>query len=323
MSVSANAIPRRVGALINSAAKVQGAQWLVVHREQGRELELISRTAVSDDELRDSLAGISLVEETQLRIRDDLSSLQPSSDPVGYVLQITNDDGRELARDRLRIRTEGEPTGLATTGLPPGAAGWEEREMKSPTAQTMQAAITRQQFRHNEQILSLALKSIAPIAQVLQQAQGLNASLSERLEVSYAARARDAEQSIAVARAARTMEAEARSEEMRAEAISTAARTLSEWVPVAVHKIARKYGMSGDADVDPILEKLVTSLKPEQLEGLSKVLTPFQQNVLGDIWCTVNDRIEAKKKAAEAERKKNEPAPAALSPNGSQNGAAS
>lgn len=299
--ISAGGIPARVAAVLKSAAKVSGAAWLRLHRQIDRDLELVSSSPVTDEEIREDFGRIALIEETQLRIRDDLGALPAGAEAAVYIVTIQAEDGRELARDRLRLRVEGAIERAGDTGPAPGSRDWEASEARTPSSAVMQAAIVRQQYRHNE---ALAKSVVGAFAGTMEKTTGLIASLADKLEASYAARARDAEQSIAVARAQRTMEAEARAEEMRGEALKLAASTFAEWFPVAVHKIARKYGASGDAAIDPILEKLVLSFKPEQLDGLAQVLTPMQQQILGDLWVTVKDRVDARAKAkAEADAK--------------------
>lgn len=297
-------LTNRLAATLKSAAKVTGAQWIRVHRQAERELELVSTSAVTDEELREDFGRIAIIEETQLRIRDDLGSLPANGEPVIYLVTVTNDDGRELGRDRIRIRAASPSSELATSGPalpPPGSKEWEHSDPRTPTAHVMQQAVLRQQYRHNEALAGSVVKSYAP---TMEKMTGLIGTLTGALEASYEARARDAEKMISVQRQERTLAAEARAEEMRGEALKLAAGTFAEYFPVAIHKITRKYGLSGDDAIDPILEKLVLSFKPEQLDGLSSVLTPFQLGVLGDLWCTVKDRVEARTKAkAEAEAK--------------------
>lgn len=303
MTVISQALPARIGGVLRSAGKVKGAQWIRIHRQTERDLELVASSPVNDEELASDLARIALVEETQIRVRDDLASLPQNGEPAVYILTITSEEGRELARDRIRLRTSSAPTdestALARPGPPPGSVAWEHNEERSPTNAVMAAALLRQQYRHNEALAGSVVKSYAG---TIQQTTALLGTLSEALDKSIRARLSDAELHISNARQARTMEAEARAEEMRAEAMKLAAGTLAEWLPVGIHKIARKYGMSGDDAIDPLLEKMILSFKPEQLDSLQGILSPLQREMLGDVWCMVNDRVKARdaKKAAEA-----------------------
>lgn len=303
--LAANITPR-IAALVKSAGKVTGAQWLRVHRQTDRDLELVSTSSVTDEELREDFGRIAIIEECQLRIRDDLGSLPANGEPAVYLVTITNDDGRELGRERIRVRAPAPPASseLATQipGMPPpGSKEWEHTDARTPSAQVMQQAVLRQQYRHNEAMAGSIVKSYAP---TMEKMTGLIGTLTGALEASYEARARDAEKMISVQRQERTLAAEARAEELKAEAVKLAAGTFAEYFPVAVHKIAQKYGVSSDATIDPMLEKLVLSFKSEQLDALSTVLTPFQLQILGDLWCTVKDRVEErKKKKDEAEAK--------------------
>jgi hypothetical protein len=233
---------------------------------------------------------------------DDLHSVPVGTDVAVYILTINGDEGQELARDKVRLRVPQQATGIV--GPAPGSKDWEPTADAKPTAQVMQTAMMRQQYRHNEAMAKALVGSQAGLATVVEKVSGLVGSLSDKLDASHNARTKDAESMITVARQQRLLEAEARTEEMKGQAMKSAAETLSEWLPVAFHKIARKYGMSGDDAIDPMIEKMVLSFKVEQLDGLAQVLNPVQMQMFGDLWCTIKDRAEARKKKADADAKK-------------------
>lgn len=304
--VTPAALPQRIANVLASASKVRGASWLRIARQApSRSPEPLFSMMLADGELGDRLGQIAIVEQVQIIVRDDLAQVCADDEPppsVSYVITVGSDDPvRELARDAIRIRTSSGEGAITKpgSGIAPGGKGWEEQA--GPTSQVTATAILRQQYRHNEALVASHMRSHA---NTIDKLTGLIGSLSDQLARAQDARFQDAEKSIHVARAQRTMEAEARSEEMRAEALKLTAGTLAEWLPVALHKIARKYGLSGDDSVDPILEKMVQSFTDDQIDKLGGIFTPVQRELFADVWLMVNDRVKARKAKAEAEAKK-------------------
>ena len=135
-------------------------------------------------------------------------------------------------------------------------------------------------------------------ARLIDQLSDRVVSLTEKLD-------KQADAALDVARRTRAIEAEARAEEAKGRAFEVGGEVLKEFLPLALHRISRKYGVAGDVTIDPMMEKMIESFSEEQIAKLAEVFSPLQKAMFAEVWLTVNARRE-KKAAEEAEKAKAE-----------------
>jgi hypothetical protein len=138
-----------------------------------------------------------------------------------------------------------------------------------------------QQMRHNEAILKIALGSVQQtmaiqartIDRLAEQNEELQAHRLEGIKVVERMLSQEGERRIAQAKA----EAGEKRKERAFEQIQMLA-------PVVINKLAgTKLLPEGAAGAD-VLKRLLTSITPEQLAGLQKVLTPQQTIAVVELW---------------------------------------
>lgn len=299
---SSDRFHRRVEALVSSAVRCDCRQIQVWHCPDGgsvREL-LISTIELNDES---ATTPRDLVDQVVLTIQDEAASL-----PVGFhafSVRGLNAEALDVVRERIRI-TGSAPTS-ASDRLARAEIGDEidhEASLERASGMALHprevatlAGITRQQMRHNEALTAMMIKGFGANAQVSQQIieqLGMRVlTLTEKLE-------KQADSYLDSHRKTKLVEAEARASDARGRAIEIGANVVAEYLPVALHRMSRKYGIAGDSELDPMMEKMIDSFDEKQLPKLAEILKPQQQALFAEVWMTVQNRKEAKKKEAAA-----------------------
>lgn len=301
---------RRVEGLIAAALKFGCDRCDVVHLpDTGGAREVVISTLalrLSDEHP----TARSIVDAVVLTLQDEASTL-PATDSRGArawhafsIRGIRSDDASEVVRERVRL--------MGTAARPPGEEGAalavrERGELREddhaleqesgiamhPREVATLSGVARQQMRHNEALVGTVVRGFGSVAEqqsrLVEQLSGRVISLTERLE-------KQSDLFLDAARRARLVEAEARAEEAKGRAIEVTAEVLKEFLPVALHRISRKYGLAGDAEIDPMIEKLIETFTEDQLPALASVLKPAQQALFAEFWIKVQDRKEQRAK---------------------------
>lgn len=157
--------------------------------------------------------------------------------------------------------------------------------------------LLRMQMDFNKQLMKdyreLALGAHAPL---LSQ----NKMLGDALEKANGQLIASAEQHREAIRQSRVLEAEAKAEERKAAAIEKAGEMLAKYLPAALARIGRKFGIvAADEETDPLLEKLVLSFKSSQMGQLQRILEPEQLTLFADVWQAMDARRGGKRKKGE------------------------
>jgi len=314
---------RRVEGLIASALRFGCDRVDVVHvPDASREIVISTLALRLSDE---HTTARSLVDAIVLTLQDEASTL-PAQDATGgrawYAFSLRgmrSEDAAEVVRERVRlVGTAARPASnaqLATTaaGSARALAASDDHALELESGIAMHprevatlSGVARQQMRHNEALVSTVVRGFGSVAEqqskLVEQLSSRVVSLTERLE-------KQSDLFLDASRRARLVEAEARAEEAKGAAIQVGAEALKEFLPVALHRISRKYGLAGDAELDPMLERLLSTFTEDQLPALAAVLKPAQQAIFAEVWLTVQDR----RAKAEAEQKKAAPPSSASS----------
>jgi len=301
---------RRVEVLVSSAVRSQCAKVEVWHCADAGAVRdtLISSIELTDD--HDTPRTI--VDQVVLVIQEEAATLARGFH--AFSVRGVLEDGSDVVRERIRIRGSDSSPGDESARMARAEIGEEVEHEHAlerasglalhPREVATLAGMTRQQMRHNEALMSMMIKGFAQTgdtsARMIEQLGLRVLTLTEKLE-------RQADTYLDSHRKQKLVEAEARASEMRGRAIELGANTLAEYLPVALHRISRKYGIAGDAELDPMIEKLVGSFDEEQIKRIGPILKPQQQALFAEAWLTVQTRKEEKekeKKEKEAERKK-------------------
>jgi hypothetical protein len=215
-----------------------------------------------------------------------------------FVFRVVDEAGHELQRERARFEGGEARAPLAVGPAAALAANLDGDDARgSVRHEASWASLCRQQMRHNEGLISLVVHGGEAQLAAAQQVIALQSRIIEQqgaqIERLMAAQITAGEREIELRAQRRLLDAEARREEVEAAAIQTTAGVLAEWLPVGVRAIAKRYGLGGDARVDPMLEQIVSSFTAEQLPALAAAMTPVQRNLFAELWETVQARKEA------------------------------
>lgn len=294
---------RRIESLITAAARTGCTRIEVWHvPEQAREVQ-VSTVQLALDE--DHPTPRSLVDGIALTIQEEAATL-PGRQWHAFSVRGAREDGADVVRERIRIVGTAAPAARAE-GEEEMISGSEDLALERASGLAMHpreaanlSGVARQQMRHNEALVASVVKGFGGMAEqqsrMIEQLGTRVITLTERLE-------RQADLFLDAHRKQRLIEAEARAEDAKGRAIEIGAEVVKEYLPVALHRISRKYGLAGDAEIDPLLEKIVASFEPDQLPAIQAALKPAQQAIFAEMYFTVADRLE-KRKAAEDEKKK-------------------
>lgn len=294
----------RIEALWQLGAKT-GAKAICVARAQPTGRATDEPLAFFPYDAADRTQFESLVAAAQ----DEAASLPKTDAGYPFVFMLLNEEGKEISRERIRFpggakaivksgtaspaEREAQDAVALEHDAPPDS--WPSRFLPRETASLV--GISRQQMRHTEAMAGLVVKLAEKVsdsgARTVEKLQDRVDALTERTF-------KQADAVLAAQSQNRLLEAQARREEVETEAIRATAQVLAEWIPVGLHRVARKYGIAGDAELDPMLEKMIESFAPSQIEQLQGILNPIQKGMFYDMWMKVSDR----RKAKEAEQKK-------------------
>jgi hypothetical protein len=303
---SSDRFHRRVEALVSSAVRCDCKQIQVWHCPDGGAVreELISTIELNEE----APTARTHVDQVVLTIQDEAASL-PGGGFHAFSVRGMNADGLDVVRERIRI--PGTAPASASDRLARAEIG-EEIDHEAglerasglalhPREVATLAGITRQQMRHNEALIAMVVKGFganAEVSQKLIEQMGMRVlTLTEKLE-------KQADMYLDSHRRTKLVEAEARASDARGRAIEIGSQVLADYLPVALHRITRKHGLAGDAELDPLMEKMLDSFDEAQLPKLAEILKPQQQALFADVWMTVQARKEARKKEAAAKEAK-------------------
>ncbi len=284
-----------------ATAKARGCVSVQLARVVGRSEEMISNLPVTDGDegqIADRIAE---------SITDELEGLAGSH---AFIVRAVSDGGSEVARERIRETGRVKPgaqivrAGGTSVELS-GAMGEIAGEPYSPdgaltgnASTAVLVALVRQQMKHNEamtaHLVALSARVHDPLVRQVEILGGaLTQANSKLLEA--------AGQHVEMVRQSRVLEAEARAEERKAQAWAATGEQLAKWLPVALARISRAWGMKEDgaAADDPMLEKLVLSFTPDQLAQMQATLRPEQIQLFAEVWANYDE----KRTKREAEKK--------------------
>jgi hypothetical protein len=96
------------------------------------------------------------------------------------------------------------------------------------------------------------------------------------------------------------LEAEAQAEARKARAMEWTAEQLGKFLPVAIARISRHFGGAPppDAEQDPLLEKLVLSIRQDQAQKLIDIFEPQQMQIFAEVWQNYDARRKQREEAA-------------------------
>lgn len=298
---------RRIEVLVSSAIRSECVRIEVVHcpTDSTTRDVIISTIELTEDAHE---TARSIVDHVVCTLQEEAASL-----PVGFhafsVRGFLSGETSDCVRERIRLPgTAPAPVADRLAHADATDILDDERALESksglaahPRETATLAGIIRQQMRHNEAIMATLVKATGSTTEV--QARMIQ-QLGERVVDLTDKLAKNSDLFLDAHRRTRLIEAEARSADMKAEALKVGGTVLAEYLPVALHRITRKYGLAGDAEVDPLLEKVVSSFDEKQLQQLGGLLTPVQQALFAEMWLTVQNRREkreAEKNAGEAQ----------------------
>lgn len=257
------------------------------------------------------LAGIeahALADQIACEITDEL---EERHGPVRFRIKVIK-NGAELARDTLRLEGRAAPpkgltvvrgqTGDGRSALVHTSEGAGEARsqigtedlllpdgaMTGTASTAVVLSVLRMQMQFNRDLsrdyVALVQASHKPL---LDQ----NAMLGDALMKANAQIIASAEQHRESVRQTRLLEAEARTEERKAAALEKAGEMLAKYLPAALARISRKFGIvAADEENDPLLEKLVLSFKSSQMAQMQKILEPEQIALFADVWASMDER---------------------------------
>jgi hypothetical protein len=285
-----------------ATAKARGCASVQLARVVGRSEEMISQLPIENG---DEGAIADRIAES---ITDELETLAGSH---AFIVRAVGEGGAEVARERIReagrakpgaqiVRAGGTSVELAGTMGEISEPYTPDGSLTGNASTAVLVALSRQQMKHNEamtaHLVALSARVHDPLVrQVEILGAALTAANSKLLEA--------AGQHVEMVRQSRVLEAEARAEERKAQAWAATGEQLAKWLPVALARISRAWGMGQDgaAADDPMLEKLVLSFTPDQLGQMQATLRPEQIQLFAEVWTNYDEkrqRREAEKKAA-------------------------
>lgn len=304
---STDRLHRRIEGLIASAIRMDCDRIEVWHvPESGARETLVSTIAIATDDDHHPTPR-SLVDAIVLTLQDEASALPGGAWHAFSVRGARSQDGADVVRERVRLVGTSSAGRAELAGVDAAREGLDEdRALERASDLAMHprevatlSGVARQQMRHNEALVASVVKGFGGMAdqqsRMIEQLSQRVVTLTERLE-------KQADLFLDASRRSRLIEAEARAEEAKSRAVEIGGEVLKEYLPVALHRISRKYGLAGDAEIDPMLEKLVATFTEDQLPALQEVLKPAQRAIFAEMWITVQQRIEKRK--AEEEKKK-------------------
>lgn len=285
---------RRIEVLVSSAIRAECVRLEVVHcPSDSATREIIISTVELTEDAHETARSI--VDHVVLTLQEEASCL-PDGFHAFSVRGFASGQTEDCVRERIRL--PGTAAAPAADRLARAEASdilEDERALESrsglahPRETATLAGIIRQQMRHNEAIMATLVKSTGASTEIQSR---MIAQLGERVVDLTDKLAKNSDLFLDAHRRTRLIEAEARSADMKAEALKVGGTVLAEYLPVALHRITRKYGLAGDAEVDPLLEKVVSSFDEKQIEQLGGLLTPVQQALFAEMWMTVQARRE-------------------------------
>lgn len=280
----------RVEALWNLGRSMK-ASTITVARVDGRSAEPLLVLPLTEDRVQ--------IESCVICAQDEAASLEKGINHP-FVFFVSNENGNEIARERIRFPGNREPIVRAMSqgeadqaGIEGDAHGgtWPSKFHPRETASIY--GIARQQMRHTEAMAGLMVKFGSTIAE---GNRALVDKLQDRVELLTDKTIKQADAVIGAHSQNRLIEAQARREEVETEALRATAQVLAEWLPLGIHRIARKYGLAGDSELDPMLERIVETFKPDQIDKLKDILEPAQKAIFAEMWMKVADRREKRDK---------------------------
>lgn len=240
-----------------------------------------------------------------------LDELEERHGPVRFRLKVIK-QGAEIMRETLRLEGRANPprgmtvvrgsstsshgalvhqsegTGPATAQIGTEDLLLPDGAMSGTASTAVVLSVLRMQMQFNRDLsrdfLSLVGASHKPL-------MDQNAMLADALGKANAQIIASAEQHRESVRQTRVLEAEARTEERKAAAIEKAGEMLAKYLPAAIARISRRFGLvAPDEENDPLLEKLVLSFKSSQMAQMQKILEPEQIALFADVWASIDDR---------------------------------
>lgn len=299
---STDRLHRRVEGLIASAIRMGCDRIEVFHTPEGGREALVSTLAIHTDDDGDHTTPRALVDSIVLALQDEAAALAAGSWHPFSIRGVRSTDGADVVRERVRLvgtHKRAEPEAGAALAV----GHRDDQELADASGMAMHprevatlSGMARQQMRHNEALVGSVVKGFGGItdrqARLIDQLSDRVVSLTEKLD-------KQADAALDVARRTRAIEAEARAEEAKSRAFEVGGEVLKEFLPAALHRISRKYGVAGDVTIDPMMEKMIESFSEEQVAKLAEVFTPLQKAMFAEVWLTVNQRREAEKEKAE------------------------
>lgn len=290
-----------------ATAKARACVSVQLARVVGRAEEMISSVPLAnydEGQLADRIAE---------SITDELEGLAGSH---AFIVRAVGEGGAEVARERIRetgrvkpgsqiVRAGGTSVELSgAMGEINGGAGEPFGPDGALTGSASTAVLVRlvqQQMKHNEAMTAHLVALSARVHDPLvRQVEILGGALTQANGQLMEA----AGQHVEIVRQSRVLEAEARAEERKAQAWAATGEQLAKWLPVALARISRTWGMKEDgaAADDPMLEKLVLSFTPEQLTQMQATLRPEQIQLFAEVWSSYDEKKQ-KREAAQAPKK--------------------
>ncbi len=286
----------RVEALWNLARTMKAAT-ITVARVDGRSVEPLLVQPITEDRVQ--------IENCVICAQDEAAALEKGINHP-FLFYVSNEHGAEIARERIRFPGNREPTthalsqqGADAAGLTDDAHGKNWPGQYHPRESASMFGIARQQMRHTEAMAGLVVKLAEKAGEGNRQ---LVDKLQDRVEALTDKTIKQADAVIGAHSQNRLIEAQARREEVETEAIRATAQVLAEWIPLGLHRVARKYGLAGDSELDPMLERIVETFSSPQIDQLKDILTPPQKAIFAEMWMKVNDR-RTKREKEKADKK--------------------
>lgn len=274
-----------VGARRSDAARVE------LLRVVGKLEELVCRVGLNetpdDTQLADRICA---------RITDELDDTHGR---VVFVVRCVTDSGAEPARERLRCEGRAQPPArLARAQAASVVDDDDEGEAQTPTGSVaVLRAVMSQQYTQNrvlfDHLQQLSMAVPAPLLKTIEILSAANERLMrENLE--------SAQRYASLVRQERMLEAEAQAEARKARAMEWTAEQLGKFLPVAIARISRHFGGAPppDSEQDPLLEKLVLSIRQDQVEKLMGIFEPSQMQIFAEVWQNYDARRKQREEAA-------------------------
>lgn len=259
------------------------------------------------------------------KINDELDEV---CGPQQFLLKVRH-DGEDVAVEKVKGDGRWRPAdgtivvGRTPSGsvdprrAPPGALpALDVGELQLPDGALTGGATTavamtllKQQMRHTESMTRIVVELSGKIHEpLIKQTEILGNALEKATQQLTASAAAHVDQ----IRSTRVLEAEARTEERKAEAWAKTGEQLAKYLPGVLARFSRKFGIvAADEETDPLLERLVMSFKPEQLGRMQEILGPEQIALFAEVWAVMDERKKKrgeKGKATVRDMKKSAPA---------------